>query len=197
MKSILISMPPKKVARLLDGSSRIIFVKGKPKCDLPSDVYIYCTKDKNEDLYYDKSLGVYLKDKHDHELGYEYFKGLAPLNGKVGAKFTLTNAEKVYEDEDGIGIFTDTLDDDMLYKLSGLGHDDLDDSEYDPALAEGNLYAWYAAWPEVLDVPMELSEFSSPMGEWGTIIETGEPIWLESKLVTKAPSSWMYVEAKE
>lgn len=189
MNAILISMPPKKVARLLNGLSRIIFVKSKPKCAYPIDVYVYCTKSKDlvecsidGNLYF---VGMALH--HDKKI----------LNGKVVAKFTLTNVEKIYEDEDGVDIFTDTLDDDMLYKLSGVGHDDLDDSEYDPALAKGNLYAWYAAWLEVLDVPMELSEFRSPMGEWGTIIETGEPIWLESKLVTKAPSSWMYVEAKE
>jgi len=48
MKSILISIRPEWVAKILNGEKTIEIRKSAPKCDLPIDVYIYCTKgDKN------------------------------------------------------------------------------------------------------------------------------------------------------
>lgn len=46
MKAILISIKPKWVADILNGKKTIEIRKTMPKCDLPIDVYIYCTKDK-------------------------------------------------------------------------------------------------------------------------------------------------------
>ena len=46
MKSILISIKPKWVAKILNGEKTIEIRKTMPKCDLPIDVYIYCTKEK-------------------------------------------------------------------------------------------------------------------------------------------------------
>lgn len=44
MKSILVSINPKWVAKILNGEKTIEIRKSKPKCDLPITVYIYCTK---------------------------------------------------------------------------------------------------------------------------------------------------------
>ena len=46
MKSILISIKPKWVAKILNGEKTIEMRKTMPKSDLPIDVYIYCTKDR-------------------------------------------------------------------------------------------------------------------------------------------------------
>lgn len=45
-KAILISIKPKWVAKILNGKKTIEIRKSIPKCNLPIDVYIYCTKDK-------------------------------------------------------------------------------------------------------------------------------------------------------
>lgn len=45
-KAILISIKPKWVAKILNGEKTIEIRKTMPKCKLPIDVYIYCTKDK-------------------------------------------------------------------------------------------------------------------------------------------------------
>ena len=45
-KAILISIKPKWVAKILNGEKTIEIRKSIPKCNLPIDVYIYCTKDK-------------------------------------------------------------------------------------------------------------------------------------------------------
>ena len=52
MKSILISIKPKWVAKILNGEKTIEIRKTMPKCDLPIDVYIYCTKDNKHGLYW-------------------------------------------------------------------------------------------------------------------------------------------------
>ena len=44
MKSILISIRPEWTAKILNGEKDIEIRKTAPKCDLPVDVYIYCTK---------------------------------------------------------------------------------------------------------------------------------------------------------
>ena len=46
MKAILISIQPRWVAKILNGEKTLEIRKTMPKCDLPIDVYIYCTKDK-------------------------------------------------------------------------------------------------------------------------------------------------------
>lgn len=64
-KSILISIRPEWVKKILNGKKTIEIRKTMPKCDLPIDVYIYCTKDNGKNNF----------------------------NGKVVAKFTLNKIE--------------------------------------------------------------------------------------------------------
>ena len=45
MRSMLVSLSPKECVNLLNGDLSILIRKIKPKCDLPIDVYIYCTKE--------------------------------------------------------------------------------------------------------------------------------------------------------
>lgn len=70
MKSILISIRPEWVAKILNGDKTIEVRKTAPKCDLPVDVYIYCTK------------GDYIG-----RISNKYV-------GKVVAKFTLRKVDK-------------------------------------------------------------------------------------------------------
>lgn len=71
MKSILISIKPKYVAKILNGEKTIEIRKTMPKCDLPIQVYIYCTK---ESLWF---VGVPRSGNY------------TLISGKVVAKFTM------------------------------------------------------------------------------------------------------------
>jgi len=46
MKAILMSIRPQHLVNILNGKKTIEIRKTMPKCALPIDVYIYCTKDK-------------------------------------------------------------------------------------------------------------------------------------------------------
>lgn len=72
-KAILISIKPEWVEEILNRSKITeIIRRDMPKCDLPIDVYIYCSKG-NSYLYYFTDL----------------------LNGKVVAKFTLNKVSDI------------------------------------------------------------------------------------------------------
>ena len=78
-KSILISINPEFVEKILNHTKTIEIRKTKPKCELPCKVYIYCTKGKK--LY--KCVSNF-----DEDL----------LNGKVVAEFTLNKADTLERD---------------------------------------------------------------------------------------------------
>lgn len=69
MKSILISIKPEHVVKILMGEKTVEIIKTMPKCGLPIDVYIYCTKS-----------GIWLPEH---------------INGKVVAKFTLKRIDDI------------------------------------------------------------------------------------------------------
>ena len=47
MNSIMISIKPEWVAKILNGDKTIEIRKTMPKCELPCKAYIYCTKEKS------------------------------------------------------------------------------------------------------------------------------------------------------
>lgn len=78
MKAILISIKPKWVAKILNGEKTIEIRKTISKCDLPIDVYIYCSK------------GQPMIIKHYDETTNQFY------NGKVVARFTLNKVHSFY-----------------------------------------------------------------------------------------------------
>lgn len=88
MKKILISIKPKYVAEILNGNKTIEIRKSFPKCELPCEVYIYCTKGK-ETLAINPYGGYSLIPNKYHN---EYF------SGKVVAKFTLNKVDEIEND---------------------------------------------------------------------------------------------------
>lgn len=78
MKAILISINPRHVANILGGIKWVEIRKSMPKCELPIDVYIYCTK-----------------ANHIGFLSKKYV-------GKVVAKFTLTKVDQFYYFEESL-----------------------------------------------------------------------------------------------
>lgn len=167
MKSILKSLKPKVVANILNGDASILITKEKPKCDLPIDVYIYCTKDKKDYLCKPNEWGMpYPKT---YALGGKCCKN---YNGKVVAKFTLNKVEDVFYEcgNNGISIngykwfYTEELDLVQNFeKASCLNENELF-NYLQPKEAGGTPcgYAWHISNLKIFDRPKELWQFKTP-----------------------------------
>lgn len=131
-KAILMSIRPEWVAKILNREKTIEIRTTRPRCELPVDVYIYCTK------------GAGLQ-----KFGNKYFaqKGQYPVrNGKVVAKFTLRNVHK-FDAEQVKNTF-------FKVRNSCLTNRELTD------YAQGkDLYGWNISDLVIFDKPKELSEF--------------------------------------
>ena len=176
MKAILISIKPKWVAKILNGEKTIEIRKTMPKCDLPIDVYIYCTKDNKG------YLTEYLSKETNKHLFYSYDLGkLDGLNGKVVAKFTLNKVEWTARKH--------------------LPFACINEQEYRNYVKDGIGYAWHISNLEIFDEPKELYKFYKyGVDEWakkhaGIGIGYLE-FWngIDDFRLTKAPQSWCYIK---
>ena len=85
-KAILMSIRPQHLVKILNGEKTIVIRKTMPKCELPIDVYLYCTNGHG-------SLHRYT---HTGKWFIGHYKKLAnsnARNGLVVAKFTLNKIE--------------------------------------------------------------------------------------------------------
>lgn len=140
MKSILISIKPEYVEKILNGEKTIEIRKTMPKCKLPCKVYIYCTKGK-----LDKDSLVVC-----HSL-----PAIMPYNanGKVVAEFTLNNVERFdvpypayfYKVEKQLQHIVQG----SCLPLTPIHH----------YLKNNSGYAWHIDNLKIYDKPKELSEF--------------------------------------
>ena len=175
MKSILISIKPKWVAKILNGEKTIEIRKTMPKCDLPVDVYIYCTKDNKHGLYWtDRWVCVNQK-------------GCIPSirKGKVVAKFTLNKVEEILHRHCFVGdelktfYFTDEIQAPSEFeRLSCLTKEEI----YSYCLYVG--YAWHISNLVIFDEPKYLCDF------WNT--KKG----VFCCPLTKAPQNYCYIETE-
>ena len=169
MKAVLISIKPRYVKDILKGIKTLEIRKSIPKCDLPIDVYIYCTKNQGKKNY----LSIVKTDLSNGDK-YEW-----KLNGKVVAKFTLKKVEDFYN-LDNIGLAMACLSKEEIntYLKGKIG------------------YAWHIADLEIFNKPKELSEFFKPTCN-GCPFENTQTCHndIDGKLcrITKAPQSWCYV----
>lgn len=173
-KSILISIKPRFVADILNGHKTIEIRKTMPKCDLPIEVYIYCTKEKGS--HYNcrllrKYCDKYMIDTIDYPTPKPY------LNGKVVAKFTLNKVEKIEEALVG-----------DIRKNACLSEKELLDY-----LFNKTGFAWHIDNLVVFDKPKELFNFEHEKVVEDYFRGTARKL----VLLTKAPQSWCYVEVEE
>ena len=194
MKSILISIRPKWVAKILNGEKTIEIRKTTPKCELPIDVYIYCTKDEKNLLHKNCANIYWVEDKYfktkNKKLG---LKTQPYLNGKVVAKFTLNKVEEItpfeeYESPFGLA-YKLTKDSVACCQKAQLTYD-----EYNHYLKGKKGYAWHISNLVIFDKPKELSEFKP--------FNNGMPQYkftkngCKYKSLTKAPQSFMFIESE-
>ena len=167
-KAILISIQPKWVAKILNGEKTLEIRKTFPKCDLPIDVYIYCTKGNGIKDF----ITMYKHDLATDEIGGCY------CNGKVVAKFTLNKCEYIYHDfsQPKLQFETDTFPWYELFEKSCVSRDNMEDY-----LGFGKGFAWHIDDLEIFDNPKEISEF---------VIDRK----IYKQQLYRAPQSWCFVE---
>ena len=130
MKSILISIKPKWVAKILNREKTTEIRKTAPKCDLPIDVFIYCTKKDNGLRYWGYHMG-----------------------GRIFAKFTLKKRERIYITAKEQAKTFSLSPEELCKSLC------LDEEEIWNYLKNGNGYVWHISDLKIFDKPMELSDF--------------------------------------
>ena len=128
-KAILISIKPKWVAKILNGEKTIEIRKSIPKCNLPIDVYIYCTKDK----------------KYANLVNRGGF-----LTGMVVAKFTLNKTQEIRFDNKEIQKQASLTEEELFDYL-------FIDEPYHEDMHKG--YAWFIDNLEIFDKPRTLQPF--------------------------------------
>ena len=158
MNKILISIKPKWVAKILNGEKTLEIRKTAPKCELPCEVYIYCTK--NEYLY--RTNKGYFASKKPLRVGKgtEYTFAYSD-EGMVVAKFTLNKIVPIVMQHGGLG--------DMGYGYCA--HEDfewywnIEDKtcvSYDELKKYFNGkdgYAWHIHNLKIFDKPKELKDY--------------------------------------
>ncbi len=138
MKSILMSIQPKWVAKILNGEKTIEVRKTAPK-EVPFKVYIYCTYGRGKGasaLYFDAYGNVSRKAN-----------GVKWINGKVIGEFICNTVENIPVDSEA---FT------AISKPACLTIDEL--IEY---CSGKDMYALHISDLKVYDKPKELSDFYS------------------------------------
>ena len=193
MKSIMLSIKPQWVEKILNGEKTIEIRKTKPSCELPVKVYIYQTK-KN--------------------FIYKILKWLGLCKGKVVAEFTLNKVDTIEicdpfvfrnNEQENWDWFKENacLDCEEIMSYIGYGSDhDGWGNEY----ATG--YAWHIDNLKIYDKPKELSEFyietidddccvgcpyhETPIGE-----EPCKNCYGNRKYITRPPQSYMFVQELE
>lgn len=176
--AVLISIKPEWVCKILNGEKTIEIRKTTPKCDLPIDVYIYCTKAK-PNLY-----------RHIRQ---EFFHRKTTLkaglwNGKVVAKFTLRNVEEIKPFS-----FMKILVDGLTEKQKEIADKScdgwLDISKYANCKS---IYLWHISNLIIFDQPKKLEEFYGMPKKINGLY--GHEIVNIS--LSKAPQSWQYIEVE-
>jgi predicted transcriptional regulator len=172
MKSIMLSVQPQWLAKILNGEKTIEIRKTAPK-ELPCEVYLYCTK--NGEGLYKGDDGYFIFGKGNASNG-------IIRNGLVVAKFTANRVTKIISHSDGYATDNDYTMDMILHKAC------LEIEELVEYFNDKDGYALAITNLVIFDKPMELKEFAT----WNETKWSGEAThWIP---LAKAPQSFCYVE---
>lgn len=182
-KAVIISVNPRMAEAILNGDKTIEVRKTAPKCNLPIDVYVYCTKSRNHYLLNKKvvSNGKYeaitTREMHDPNKTVN-IEPDSPcvLNGKVVARFTLNKLDEILNR--GSIDQTDTMYTKYFcgYRKSGIMHETIEETrllkdshllyrELDGYLLGNKGYAWHISDLEIIDYPLFVDDFYKTIEE--------------------------------
>lgn len=177
-QAILLSVQPKWLSKILNGEKTIEVRKTMPKCELPIDVYIYCTKGKP---FLDKETFLTCKSPN--------FDSNLDLNGKVVAKFRMSNMWGWFYPHE---IRTKQELQQEILERSCMTLEEIEDY----AENENIFFAWCIDDLEIFDKPMELDEFYKVDKKWEKHYKMWNRIDAEELArfkISRAPQSWQYV----
>lgn len=201
MKSVLISIQPKWVEKIVSGEKTIEVRKTKPSVELPFKGLIYCTKaNKNYDLYINEPSvreqhGIFSRLRAGQEDVIKTIESFDTFlaNGKVIGEFICNKiGTLVYDDT--------TFRYPYYYGFGSLGGTAKACLTADELLAYGKgktLYGWHISNLVIYDKPKELGEFKRPCNkehDCGFCIRydyMGHKCFDE---LTRPPQSYCYVE---
>ena len=199
VKAILISIKPKWVAKILNGEKTLEIRKTMPKCELPIDVYIYCTKKLSQRFLIKKGEQIGIKENGEDIIADTNIITKYPtmfefnFGGKVVAKFTLNKVEEIEPFEEYNSLFG------LAYKLTEKGiincqKAQLTYEEYNHYLKGKRGYAWHIDNLVVFDKPKELNEFYVYSHSVAGVGLDGKDKTFEIlKPLTKAPQSYCFI----
>lgn len=188
MISIIISLKPHDIEKVLIGERTVLILKFLPKyLAVPFNAFLYCKQGKPE-------LSVQVADTEVLTPTYYLTYNKADmihtlLSGKIVAKCRIDCIDIVSYAGSAFRINHDTPYTNMVARQSQLDYQDL------LAMSKGkDLYAYHISQQDVFDTPKELKDFSSyqVVGRYstGTIIKQWAPI-------KKMPGNWVYIDEDE
>ena len=180
MKSILLSIRPQWVAKILNEEKTIEVRKRFPK-EYVGWVYIYCTKGELLQRHWQKVDGIGKFITYGREAKGKDYNSPHTLNGKVIARFWCDNVEEITTEK-----WSPSKEQDLL-KLSCLTENQLFD--YCNLEIGKPFYAIHISKLEIFDRPKYLNEY------YKTYIETEKGIYYQ--VLTKAPQNYCYIEGEE
>lgn len=178
MKSILLSIRPEWVAKILNEEKTIEVRKQFPK-DYVGWVYIYCSKDSKNILchYYDGHWFT-TKDKNNN--------WKMCMNGKVIARFWCDKVEEMLNY--GLARRSEIMMKELL-KKSCLTMNELNEYAPHKEYKENDfIYAIHISQLEIFDRPKYLTEY------YKSYVETEKGIYYQ--VLTKAPQNYCYIEGE-
>lgn len=199
MKSILISIKPEFVAKILNGKKAIEIRKSKPNIELPCKVYIYCTQPRQPKQDIDCVNADYLTTPHPYTkryiLGANYGKC---LNGKVVAEFTLNEIETLWHNNKDKTSTATIIDVRMFEKQTCMTWEQYLEYHKCKNGKYPNSYAWHIEDLKIYDEPKLLNKFFKPCdgcNKIGSSRCTDEVISdCRAKVITRGPADWCYCQ---
>lgn len=186
MKSVLISIRPKWVEKIVNGEKTIEVRKSRPKIETPFKCYIYCTKAKSKWIL------------SNYEGAYENRTGeIVYAQQHIIGEFI---CDKVYNLINAFGgiMFADEnfnqLEPQLFRDMSYLT-----DEQTEEYLGNKDGYGWHISDLKIYDKPKELSEFLACNGKCNhckhRVVNPDDvgDVRCENE-VTRPPQSWCYVE---
>ena len=177
MKSVLISIQPKWVEKIVNGKKTIEVRKSRPKIETPFKCYIYATKSRDR---------IVLKDDRVFEIS-------KALTGKVIGEF-ICDKSYLIENQGNRFFVAGELErvTNEIARQSCLYYDDM--VGY---LGDKDGYGWHISDLKIYDKPKELNEFQKPCKMNLPMCDRCEYYSIgrgRCENITRPPQSWQYVE---
>lgn len=182
MQSILLPIKPKQCESIINGKQEIIVVRTKPKLETPFKCYIYCVKDNNNILWYNKTY-QYCDDR-SHNL---FDK---PLTDSIIGEFICDKITNLFS-------LSKFWLDENIVKKTGLLQEDI----IKQANGAEKIYGWYITNfvfynnnPKSLNDFKKINRRNCYYSDLGLAKKDCTKCKYDSCSIQRVPSNWQYVE---